>query len=216
MIGVKNLKSPYKTNTFSVGDATSIIQKKYVALGDSLSAGVGSSDINHTIVYLYAQELAANGHRINVLNLAWPGDETEEVLKNQLPIAIAEQPDYISLFIGINDMHEKRTLEHFRKNYSFILSELLSKTHAKILVINLPYLGANKLVAFPFNMILDARTKQFNKVIDSLPKNDRIHLVDLYKGSALKLNGSFSNYSSDLFHPSETGYMLWSEIINAN
>ena len=202
-------------NTFTVGDPTALPGKKYVALGDSLSFGVSLTDIKDTFAYSYASKLATKEKAITGVVLAWPGDESEEVLKNQLPQAIQQNPDYVSLFIGINDIHEKRSLEHFRSNYQDILTQLLANTHAQILVINLPYLGSSESIIFPLNYLLNFRTRQFNNVITELVANkSRIKMVDLYSKSNLVVGANPAYYSADKFHPNAAGYKAWSEIIN--
>jgi lysophospholipase L1-like esterase len=189
---------------------------KYVALGDSLSAGVGALDIKETFVYLYAQNLLRTYEKVNILNLAWPGDSTSEVIQNQLPAAIKEDPDYVTLMIGTNDVHNKRIISDFREKYKFILNELLTKTDAKIVVINIAYLGSSKLVLPPFSWLLNFRTKQFNDIIAGLANSDRIRLVDLYSATYWISEQNPKYYSSDLFHPSESGYEIWGQVINAH
>ena len=215
-MGSAGLKSPYAVNNiFTVGNPSSFVHKKYVALGDSLSAGVGSDSAKTTLVYLYAVNLGDKNTSIDVVNIAWPGDETIDVLNNQVPETIKMKPDYVTLFIGINDIHEKRSTAEFKQNYQTILNELMSKTDAQITVINLPYLGANNLITFPFSTILDFRTKQFNAIIASLVQNNsRIRLIDLYSSSKKSLNTDNANYAKDLFHPSAQGYLLWAKTIN--
>lgn len=215
-IGDKHLSSPFSTNTFTVGNTNNEGRTTYVALGDSLSAGVGVRNIEDTIVYAYAGKLARKFWQVNVTNLAWPGDDSEDVLKVQLPQAVAKNPDYVTLFIGVNDMHNQKPLEEFRKNYEEILNTLLTQTTARIIVINIPYLGSDDLIRFPFTHYFDMRTQQYNSIISSLAQNDRIRYVDLYKGSRKVLNKNKDNYAEDLFHPSAKGYLLWSGIINAN
>ncbi len=192
---------------------------KYVALGDSLSAGVGSPTVNETFVYQYALDLSEAYGKVNLLNLAQPGGTTVHVMKTQVPQTVEENPDYITLLIGTNDIHNKRTIDDFRENYQYILNELLTKTDAQITVINIPYLGSDKVIYPPFNFLLNSRTKQFNEVISSLAgsiaNNDRIRLIDLYTETYTLSKQSQSYYSSDLFHPSSEGYILWGERINA-
>jgi lysophospholipase L1-like esterase len=89
---------------------------------------------------------------------------------------------------------------------------LLAKTKAQIIVINLPYLGSKDIVYPPFNFLLNFRTKQFNDIISSLAHGDRVKLIDLYNGNQKFLQNS-KFYSSDQFHPSNEGYMLWSQLI---
>lgn len=215
-IGEKNLASPFTANNFVVGNSANTGTAKYVAMGDSLSAGVGVANIEDTLVYSFAEHLSKDYWQVNVVNLAWPGDESIDVLKSQLPQAIAQKPDYVTIFIGINDIHEKVSLDDFRSNYNDILNQLLVGTQAKITVINLPYLGADNLIRFPFNKLLDLKTVQFNSIIVSLSHNDRIKYIDLYSGSRKTLNAAPENYASDMFHPSAKGYLLWSKILNAD
>jgi len=218
-IGDVNLKSPYADKTLALENAAQKGSVKYVALGDSLSAGVGSADIKETIVYLHALKLSEKYEKVNVLNLARSGDTTTEVIRNQLPQAIEEKPDHTTLLIGINDIHNKRTLADFRNNYQLILNELLTRTSAKITVINIPYLDSRKTAYFPFNYLLNFRTTQFNKIISSLVaeinSSDRIRLVDLYGQTLAISKQSSAYYAADLFHPSAEGYLIWGEIINA-
>jgi lysophospholipase L1-like esterase len=219
-IGDINLRTPYLVNLVTIENREGKGSVKYVALGDSLSAGVGSQDIIKTFVYQYGVKLSEKYSKVSLLNLAWPGDMAEDVLNNQLPKAIEEKPDFITLLIGTNDIHNKKTEKDFQEKYQYILNQLLTKTNASIIVLTIPYLGSNKLVYPPFNFLLDYRTKQFNKIIltvvGSVSDKERIKLVDLYKETYVISKRDINYYSSDLFHPSGEGYLLWGRIINAN
>lgn len=215
-IGRSQLTVPFDTTVIKFGPIAPGATTKYVALGDSLTSGVGSDTMESTIVYQYIEALANAHVSVESVNLAWPGDETRQVLKNQLPQAIKENPNVVTLFIGINDIHNKRSAAEFRQNYKEILDSLLKYTKAKIVVINLPYLGANNSVVFPFNVILNYRTRQFNDIISSLVHNERIQYVDLYSATIKDFNKDPKNYARDLFHPSGDGYLVWSRVINAN
>ncbi len=218
-IGDVNLKSPYTVTSLTLDNPKGDGSVKYVALGDSLSAGVGSQNVNDTFVYRYAKNLSEKYQNVSVLNLAQPGGTTVEVINNQISQTIKFKPDYVTLLIGINDLHNKRTLGDFQKKYGFILDELLTKTDAQITVINIPYLGTSKIVYPPFNLLLDLRTKQFNNIISTVVNTKeqagRIRYVDLYKNTYLISKQDLKYYSSDQFHPSGDGYILWGQIINA-
>lgn len=192
---------------------------KYVALGDSLTAGVGSSTVDETFVYSYASHLLEKHSKVEILNFAQPGGTTVDVLNYQVPQAITEQPEYITLLIGVNDIHNKRTNTDFKKKYSAILDELLTQTTAKITVIEIPYIGSSRLVYPPFNYLLNARTQLFNKtILDLVTKRantERVQLVPLYKETYLYSKQNNQYYSADLFHPSGEGYTFWGKIINA-
>jgi len=218
-IGTMNLQSTYSEKSLILDNPAFNGSVKYTALGDSLSAGVGSRDINESFVYNYALKLSGKYGKVNLINLADPGDTTEEVINNQVPRAIAENPDYVTLLIGVNDIHNKKNIEDFRENYRYILNELLTKTSAHITVINIPYLGSDRIIIFPYNILLNSRTNQFNEIISDVVaranSEKRIRFVDLYKDTYMISKTDPKYYSPDLFHPSGEGYLLWSQIINA-
>ncbi len=217
-IGYNNLKSPYNNNYLTLENKQQHGTALYVALGDSLSAGVGSTDPTETFTYVYASNLSHIYGQVTLINLALPGGTTTDVIDEQLPQAIYQNPDYITLLIGINDMHNKRTLKKFYENYSYILSELLSKTDAKITVLNIPYLGSKKVVYPPFGFLFNLRTKQFNKtikdVINDIGDKDRIKLIDLYNSTYAISKSKPDYYSADEFHPSGKAYVIWGNLIN--
>ena len=215
-IGEKNLQSPFNQNIFTLVNPQKEGIVKYVALGDSLTAGVGSDDIKLTLVYQMALNLSKQFGRVDVVNLAQPGATSEDLIVDQLAVAINEKPDHVTLLIGINDIHNKVRVTDYKNRLSYTLDELLTKTSAQIILINLPYLGASDVIPFPFSNILDARTKQFNKVIEELGHNDRIKLIDLYIPSRQPFSENLSYYASDHFHPSSEGYMFWGKVINAD
>lgn len=219
-IGGIDLKSPFLVNTVLIENTQGKDSAKYVALGDSLSAGVGASNFKETLPYFFSLHLSGKYRQVNLLNLAWPGATTDEVIQSQLAPVVAYKPDFITLLIGVNDLHNKVKLKKFENNYKFIFGELYNKTNARIVVINIPYIGSNKIVYFPYNILLNIRTKQFNEVIDGVVKefgkNDRIKFVDLYSASYLPFKQELNYYSSDLFHPSSEGYKLWGNVINAD
>ncbi|PJA41108.1 hypothetical protein CO178_00900, partial [candidate division WWE3 bacterium CG_4_9_14_3_um_filter_34_6] len=219
-IGNADLKSPYINQSTILNNSTGDGFIKYVALGDSLSAGVGSNTIENTFPYQYAQNLLNKyeNENVDLINLAQSGATTDDVINNQIQKTIDEQPDFITLLIGINDIHNKRTIDDFNKKYQLIINELLTKTNAKIIIINLPYLGSNQIVYPPFNFLLNFRTKQFNSeisnIVNNYSGNSRISFADLYNSTYSISKDDPKYYSSDLFHPSENGYLIWSKIIN--
>lgn len=217
IISKAGLKIPYENNRilFDGGQGTGKV--KYVILGDSLGAGVGSDTIMTTYPYLFSKQLLKNYQMVEMINLAYPGDKTEDVIKNQLPQAINENPGIVTLMIGTNDVHAHFTTGQFYKNYSEILNTLKSKTSARIVVINLPYLASDKLVLPPYNYLLNLQTQRYNGVISRLTAGEpRIKLVDLYSSVYEQSKATPGYYSADYFHPSGIGYTIWSKYINAD
>lgn len=190
--------------------------QKYIALGDSLTVGVGSKSYEKTYPYIVAKKLSRMSSDVVLVNLGQPGARTIDVYKTQVPKVIAENPDYITLLIGVNDIHNFGSPDDFRINYQKIVDELIRTTHAKITLINIPYLGSDKLVLPPHNFWIDWYTKEYNLQISKIAQEKGMRLVDLYAKTRNDFNNRPNAYSSDLFHPSEEGYILWGQLIDAD
>lgn len=215
-IGEKNLQSPYQQKQFVLENSKKEGTVKYVALGDSLTAGVGSDDVKSTFVYQVAKNFSSLFGKVEVVNLGVPGSTSQDLILDQLPQVAQEKPQYITLLIGINDIHNKVSVADYENRLSNILNELLAETETQITLINLPYLGAADTVPFPLSTILDTRTKRFNSVIAKLGRSDRVKLIDLYTPSRQPFLDNRAYYASDHFHPSGEGYLFWGKIINAD
>ncbi len=208
-LGQKNLSPPIHEGTIVIGNRSGSQTIKYIALGDSLTEGVGVSNYKNSYPYLIAQKLSSKNN-VTLINLAHVGDTSSDVLANQLPKALSLKPDLITLLIGVNDIHNLKSLTQFKENLIQIVSPL-KKGGAKIYLLSIPYLGSDKIVYFPYNFILDFRTKQFNNVIKIVSTEYGVKYIDLYS-----LSKSANFYSSDQFHPSDKGYILWGTLINAD
>lgn len=215
-IGQPSIKSPYTQNTHILGDTSAKTQLKYIALGDSLTAGIGSHDYQSTFPFLLARKFEKNFSPVKLIILAESGAKTEDVLNSQLPKIFPGNPDYITLLVGINDIHNFTSLEKFNQDYSQIITQLITKTRAQIIVINIPLLGSGKLFNPPFKFWFDYKTKQYNKIISRIIKDKPVKYIDLYTKTKQQFWLNSVLYSSDQFHPSEQGYKLWADLINAN
>jgi lysophospholipase L1-like esterase len=211
-----HLLAPDKLGTYVIGDNKSSTSLTYVALGDSLTAGVGTTKYQESYPYLLTQKLAGNQTKLTLINLALPGFKTKDIINNSLKTTIADNPDIITLLIGVNDIHGNISKIAFQKNYQQILQELTTKTTAKIYVIGLPQIGSNQLLWFPYNYYFRWQIKNFNQVIKQLAIQYKLIYVNLDTPTAQVLKNNGPAYSIDSFHLSAFGYESWAQIIYAN
>lgn len=206
-IGEKNLNNPTINQTIIIPPLTTTSTAKivYVALGDSLTAGVGATSEQKTYPYLVAKLLAQKKNaQVTVVNLGVPGATSADVLNQQVPQAIKLHPDVITLAIGINDMLNRVPVGVFQKNLISIVDSLTGTTKS-LNIINIPYLGNSQAYWPPYRCYFDWQTKHYNSFLNAT--------IDLY---ALTRDQAFTNpnyYSIDGFHPSDEGYKFWSNII---
>jgi lysophospholipase L1-like esterase len=85
--------------------------QRYIALGDSFTEGLADPDPARPVEFRgWADRLAdhlaaaAQGHDVEYANLAIRGRLVRQVLEEQLPVALAAEPDLVSLVAGGNDL----------------------------------------------------------------------------------------------------------------
>jgi lysophospholipase L1-like esterase len=215
-ISSARLTSPDIAGSYLIGNGLSGSgQAVYSAIGDSLTSGVGAGRIEKSYPYLLAQKIAGGNSAVNLKIRAYPGARTSDLIKNQIAPVIADNPDFITLLIGVNDIHGNVFASTFKKNYELILGRLTKETSAKIYLVNIPIIGTDALLLPPFRSYFDSRTKLFNSIINELAVKYKVKLIDLYSPTAPALKKNNPLYAKDLFHPSAEGYKLWAEIIYA-
>lgn len=212
-LGEIALHQPSDFAEYIVGKSTPS-QLTYVAIGDSLTAGVGVETYSKSYPYLLAQNIAENNVRVHLIPFAVPGVRSAYIYDNFIEPVIAKKPNIITLFIGINDMHGNVPLKQFEEQYAQILVSLTQKTNAQIYVINLPSIGTSDLISLPYRYYFNWRTQQYNEIIQKLATQYKVTYIDLHKAhEPYALDNTY--YATDFFHPNAVGYTLWAQFIYA-
>ncbi|MFA5933208.1 MAG: SGNH/GDSL hydrolase family protein [Microgenomates group bacterium] len=186
---------------------------KYVSVGDSLTVGIGTIDGKKTLPYIIASKLSENMSVI-LVNVAVKGATVKDVAISQLPVAIAEKPNYVTVFIGTNDVHSLISVSSFEAKMDYILNFLTTQTSAKVIVFNLPYLGSERLILFPYNLFFEYQTKQYNQALFRVARKYNVSLIDFYTPTKNQFSRQPNFYSVDSFHPSGEGYIMWGSLLN--
>lgn len=188
----------------------------YVALGDSLTAGVGATSEQTSYPYIIARLMAQDRKTgVTVVNLGEPGASSIDVLKRQAPQVAALHPDVVTLVIGINDMFNKVPAEVFEKNIISIVDSLASTTKY-INIINIPYIGNTKTFLPPYRYYFDWQIRGYNNLLNNALIDKHIPIIDLYTLTHEQAFTSNTYYSADGFHPSDESYKSWGKIIYDN
>lgn len=188
-------------------------QKKYVALGDSLTSGVGVHSYTESFPHRVAK-LLSKEHGVELQVLAHPGLRSAGVISDYLTTTVAAKPDIVTVLIGTNDIHGRVSAREFKSNYRTIL-EKLRETDADVYAVSIPYIGSRTLVFPPMNFYFDWRTRHFNNIIRSLAEEYKVAYIDIAEATRQELKPD-TFYSSDSFHPNALGYARWATIIYAD
>ncbi len=181
----------------------------YVAIGASDTVGVGASDpARDGWVPQFARMLGAE---TRVRNLGVSGTVLSTALAEQLPQAIREQPDLVTVWLAVNDLNAQVPLERYAADLDSLLGALQRQTHARVLVANVPDLGVVPAYRDLDVPALRKEVGRWNVAIADLARRHAATVVDLYAEYA-ELAANPTYISGDGFHPSSAGYRRIAEL----
>ncbi len=160
----------------------------WVALGDSMSQGIGARDISGGWVGQLHARWTAAGHRMRLVNLSVTGARVLDVLTDQLARLrdLGVEPDLVTVLVGANDMLLRRrraaAVGHFAR-----LIEALRPYPA--VVATMPRRNPQALA--------------INALIDEAGAAGRLRIADMRGRTLASLRGT---RAEDHFHPNERGY----------
>jgi hypothetical protein len=170
----------------------------WVALGDSLSQGIGASAYDRGWVGQLRERLRADGRALRVVNLAVSGARTQDVLDAQLP-ALAElaarvaMPELVTLMIGSNDLISRRHRDGLPRRIDRILRQL----PAGSVVTTLPNPTAS--------------AAQANAVVAHVARTRGLVVAELRDPRTTSWRGKLA---ADHFHPNDAGYAALTDVIH--
>src|SRR4029077_6576445 len=137
---------------------------KYVAIGASDSVGVGASDpARGSWPAIVASRLPAGSPPYT--NLGVSGSLALQAVTQQLPGAIAQKPNVISVWLAVNDLNATIEPASFADSLGQIVDGLVQKTTATIFVGNVPDLRAVPVYAGVDKARLLAGIQAYNDAI---------------------------------------------------
>jgi lysophospholipase L1-like esterase len=179
----------------------------YVALGDSTGYGIGAREGGY--VKRLFDRINERRPTSTLQNLCVSGATTDDLVRGQLGRAVELNPDLVTVGIGINDIGHGLTLEQFSKNYETILSTLKEKTHAQIVVTNIPDVSSAPRIPDSMRSTYQRQIDQFCKRLVEIAERHGVTIFDIYTITKDELPSHPEYFSNDGFHPSDEGYELW-------
>ena len=186
---------------------------RFVVLGDSTSAGIGSGGAENAYPTLLAERLASDtGRRVELTVLGISGARTADVRTDQVPQVAALDPDLVFVGIGANDVTHLTSLDKIKEDMSAILDQL-DETGADIAVAGAPDM---RVYAWhqPLRYITYLRGKQVADAIEEVAHAKDVPVVELAEETGhFFADEPEAHFSEDEFHPSALGYQRWADAI---
>lgn len=180
----------------------------YVALGDSTGLGLGAEHGGY--VERLMSRIKQRRADSKLVNLCTAGATTAQVLKTQLHRFSEAQAAVVTVGIGINDLLQGVPEQEFASNYQEIVARL-DTAGVPVILINLPDLTAAPALTGLQHDELKLRVQNFNKLIEEIARKHQALLVDLQHIKGDSRNSRTAYFSADGFHPSDSGYEVWTE-----
>jgi lysophospholipase L1-like esterase len=159
----------------------------WVALGDSMTVGIGASAYDRG----WVGQLAARMHGRRVVNLGISGGRVRDVIDRQLPVLEQLAPDLVTVLVGSNDIMNPR----YRTQLPAEHAELLERLPAGTVVGNQPGGFAAAL--------------EFNRQVDDAVRDRGLVLAELRDPRTRHWSGKLA---ADHFHPNDRGYAGIAEV----
>ena len=176
----------------------------YVAIGASDTYGIGTDDPQ---TQSWPADLSTKlGDGVHLVNLGIPGVHADSALNVEVPIALDNHPDIVTIWLAVNDLADGVSLSTYTQSLDSILTRLQTLTpHTRIAVANVPDITSLPRFQSQNAQVLHERITAYNTVIASLVQKHHALLVDLY--TRWQDLANHPDYiSNDGFHPNAFGY----------
>lgn len=174
----------------------------YTALGASDAVGIGAVPLSKGYVPTLADDMRSAGFTVTLDNLGINGAHVGDIVDQELPQALADDPDVVTLWTGANDVVSGDSPDAFAAQLSVLLGALADGTHARVYVADLPDLTQEPLFRDGSDPdVTKARVDAFN---------DRIHAAVAAAGFVLVRLSDIPPRDDlvwvDGFHPNNAGH----------
>lgn len=182
--------------------------RSYVAIGDSLSEGLGDFTFHLTrehngwtdrLAGILAQEAQDSGYEFHYANLALRGSKLHKIMDSQLKSALRLQPDLVTVMAGSNDLMSRAdSFPELQDTYRDGIHQLLSA-------------GCDVVVANTINPVhlrlfkpLRHRAERFSEMLEQVAQEFRLPVLDVY---SIPDFSELSYWDKDMVHFSGHGHI---------
>jgi lysophospholipase L1-like esterase len=185
---------------------------RFVVLGDSTAAGLGASSPDHAYPTVLARRLASLGYQVELLALGVSGARAATVLSDQVPRALAADPDLVFVGVGANDAIHITPLRDVRRSMAEVIMQL-KQSGAAVVVAGAPDMRAAAWLQ-PLRGLAGWRGRRVASAVRSTAEAAGIPVVPLAELAGPYFAGKPEGaYGGDDFHPGDGGYRAWADAI---
>jgi lysophospholipase L1-like esterase len=189
---------------------------RYLALGDSYTAGTGASNPAHGWPTIVAGRLnSETGREVQFTNPAVSGYTTLDVIDKQLHLIKQLKPDVVTVLVGVNDLVTNRGADDYRSSLVIIYNEIgsLELRAGRAVAVSIPnWSVVPAALEYGEAPLIRATTNSFNAAAREEAEERGFTWVDITVVSTSGL-GSKGWIASDNLHPGDPQYAAWADVI---
>jgi len=191
------------------GSDDEVEEIRYLALGDSFTAGTGNAPADAFPSRL-ASLWRAHGRRVTLKNVAVNGYTTDDVREREIPDVAPFRPTLVTLAIGANDRVHGSSADLYRSNVRVLFRQIIDAGVAPNRIVALPQPDWSLSPAaawFGAPAQIGADIVAFNDVLRDEAKAAGARYVDLYP--LMHKQAEASMLAGDGLHPSARAHEEW-------
>ncbi len=201
------------SGTFGSG---SLPPLRMVVLGDSSITAPGLEDLNNCWIRAAARHFT-DRYQVELINLAVGGSKARDVLTQQLPLALALQPELAVIAVGGNDSLRTVRLSRYERELREIVAALHDTARA-VVMLGVGDLGEVPRLPRILAPALSWRARRTDRVVtrvaDGFPRAVRIETWGTLSASFEAFG--LAMWGDDLFHLSDFGHTtLFGDVLPA-
>ena len=179
-----------------------------IAIGDSIIAGVGASDLSKALVGQTSLALARHlDCKISWHACGSSGVNSEKVLNQLIPDLPPIEADLFIVSVGVNDVTSLSSISAWRSNLSAILGALRHHSPGAVTAVaGLPPLKGFPLLPQPLRALLGFRAETLVRAARTVVSR---HLRSVYV--PVQFDPDPDKFAADGYHPSEDSYSVFGQ-----
>lgn len=183
-----------------------------VALGDSTLTAPGLTRADDIWIRSVVRDLATStGRPVELRSFGVGGSTSADVLANQLPAALAFQPEVAFLSVGANDLIRGMPVARLARNLDQIVGGL-RRQGAEVVMSGVGDLGSIPRLAPPLRQMASRLGRRGDRIHAAVADRYGAIKADQWRWAALEFRTRKDVWSSDRFHPNAAGHDIWARV----
>lgn len=185
---------------------------RLAALGDSTLTAPGVLDADEIWVRVVAERLSQRLDRqVDLRSFGVGGATAADVVRDQLPAAIAFSPHVSLVSVGANDVIRGVPMRRFQRSLEVIVAEL-RREGSEVVLSGVGDLGTIPRLAPPLRQMVTRLGRRADYIHGDVARRHGASKADQWTWSAAEFRSRRDVWSADRFHPNAAGHQIWAQV----